>query len=426
MVEYTGVRAARISATDRMGVATWLRIAESSKGAIPGGLKYEMITRVDNPDRYTIAGTIANLEMAAAAGALIGAEGPNEPGNDVCNYKGIVGCKKAPYSWVPLAMFQRDFYIAVHADPKLKGVPVFCPSEVGDEFDDVGLQFAQIPENWVNAAAMAQYGLTPGVKYCDKLNAHNYVDSPSQTLYNNAAWNCATKSTRAHPGCDSLENNNGPSTWAHHYAGYSASELPAIPAVTTETGWRTGPSNRRPSIDQYSQGVILLNVWLSQFKRGFDLTCQYEMADGYGSPGETFGMFDHDFKPKLSATFLHNFTSILHEPAVSYNPRTSLYYAVSNPPPYEHDMLLERSDGALFLAVWDENIPENGQTDTVKVNLGEEVASVVEYDPTVGTEPVMTLKKVSEVPLSMTDHVLILQINKLQAAKIHQTPPRVN
>ena len=74
-----------------------------------------------------IATTISQLEQLSAAGALLAAEGPNEPNNYPVTYGGSTSGYNTTF--MPVALFQRDLYRAVKSDPKLKGIPVFHSSE---------------------------------------------------------------------------------------------------------------------------------------------------------------------------------------------------------------------------------------------------------------------------------------------------------
>jgi hypothetical protein len=59
--------------------------------------------------------------------------------------------------------------------------------------------------------------------------------------------------------------------------------------------------------------------------------------------------------------------------------------------------------------VWGEQV--KGASDII-VNLGGTFASVKVYDPTIGTAPTQTLSNVSSVPLTLSDHVVILELVK--------------
>ena len=78
-----------------------------------------------------------------------------------------------------------------------------------------------------------------------------------------------------------------------------------------------------------------------------------------------------------------------------------------NPPETVHDLLLQKSDGAFAIAVWDERL---SGSDNVAVSLGAVFASVNVYDPTVGASPVQSLRDVRSVALTLSDHPLIAEI----------------
>jgi hypothetical protein len=95
------------------------------------------------PRTGDITASLNQYETLAAAGALLAAEGPNEPNNWPVTYNGKTSSKETS---MPIALFQRDLYAAVKADPKLAGIPVFHSSEAGgSQPDNCGLQFLTIP-----------------------------------------------------------------------------------------------------------------------------------------------------------------------------------------------------------------------------------------------------------------------------------------
>ena len=112
--------------------------------------------------------------------------------------------------------------------------------------------------------------------------------------------------------------------------------------------------------------------------------------------------------PKLSATYIHNMTTILAD--VVSKPTGSMNYSIPAEPPTVHDLLMQKSDGTFYLAVWDERVPGTG-TDNLNVDLGGPHASVTIYDPTAGIAAVQTLTNVSSIPLTLSDHPQILAIS---------------
>jgi hypothetical protein len=133
----------------------------------------------------------------------------------------------------------------------------------------------------------------------------------------------------------------------------------------------------------------------------------YEFAD---DPDGAYGFIKADLTTlRPSAHCLHNLTTILGDTGSMATPGTpgSLAYSIPNEPKTVHDMLLQKSDGTFELTVWGEQVKG---TNSVTVNLGGDHAVVKVYDPTIGSAPVQTLEKVNTVPLTMSDHVLIIEL----------------
>ena len=337
----------------------------------------------------------------AAAGALLSIEGPNEPNNFPVTHNGQRGGGTS--SWVPVARLQSDLYNAVKRDPVLKEYPVFHLSEGGAETDNVGLQFLTIPKG-------AGTLLPEGTQYADFANPHNYVIGNAGRYEDNQAWQAADPTLNSH--WDGLYGEYG-RTWKMGFQGYSDAELKSLPRVTTETGWDSvaNPGGERV------QGTVLVNTYLAQFKRGWRYTFIYELRDDEGGAGNQ-GLYGkwlpappsflyRTSAPKLSATYIHNVTSILADNTPVSHPGR-LNYSISNQPSTVHDLLLQKSSGIFELVVWGEQV---SGTNNITVNLDSAHASVKTYDVTVGTALTQTLTNVSDVPLAVSDHAVIIEIN---------------
>ena len=326
----------------------------------------------------------------AAADALLSIEGPNEPNNFSITYNGQRGGGTS--SWVPVAQLQRDLYSAVKRDPVWKEYPVFQASEGGAETDNVGLQFLTIARG---AATL----LPEGTQYADFANAHNYVIGNAGRYEDNQAWQAADPTVNSH--WDGLDGEYG-RTWKKGFQGYSDAELQSLPRVTTETGWDSvaNPGGERV------QGTVLVNTYLAQFKRGWRHTFIYELRDDEGGGGNQ-GLFHTDSTPKLSATYIHNLTSILADNTpVAHTGQ--LTYSIANKPPTVHDLLLQKSSGVFELVVWGEQV---SGSNNITVNLGGTHATVSIYDTTAGTTPIKILTDVSAVSLAVSDHAVIIETN---------------
>jgi hypothetical protein len=337
-----------------------------------------------------VSGLVIAAKTLAKAGALLAVEGPNEPNNFPIAYNGRQGGGTTD-SWLPIAQLQKDLYSAVKNDPELKRYPVFHISEGGAETDNVGLQFLTIP-------AEAKTLLPEGTQFADYANPHNYVSGIGIGYVDNQPWQAADPTLDSH--WDGLYGEYG-RTWKRHFPGYSNAELQVLPRVTTETGWEAATVE-----EERTQGTVLVNTYLAQFKRGWRYTFIYQLGEGQGGGGN-HGLFHENWTPKLAATYIHNLTSILADDIPIATPG-QLDYSIPNQPPTVHNLLLQKSDGIFQLVVWGEQVTG---ANNVTVHLGSAQATVKIYDTTVGNAPIQTLTNVASIPLTITDHAIIVEIH---------------
>jgi len=335
---------------------------------------------------------ISTARQVEAAGALLAFEGPNEPNNWGFTYQGQAGGRDK--SWLPAAKLQSDLYRTVKSDPVLKKYPVWSITENGAETDNVGLQFLTIP-------AGAETTMPAGTKYADYANVHNYIYHPnSPGVEDNKTWNASDPSSSCK--VDGLYGEYG-QTWGHHFTGYSGNDLQNLPRVTTETG-----ATIDGAVTEDIHALNLLSMYLDQFKRGWSYTAVYLLRDRVDEAGnQQFGFYKPDYTPRKAAVYLHNMTTILADRGSIKKPG-SLNYSIPDEPATVHDLLLQKSDGTFELVVWGEQVKG---ASNVTVHLGDAYASVKVYDPTVGTTPLRTLKKINSLALTLSDHPLIVSIN---------------
>jgi hypothetical protein len=378
-LSYAGIRNLRDDGSTRAAtIQGWIHVHNAS------GAKVCLL-----PINGNIAKTLSVYEQLAAAGALLAAEGPNEPNNFPVNYD---GARSSRTNFLPVAWFQRDLCRAVKSDPKLAGIPVFASSEAGGaEPNNCGLQFLTIPGG-------AGTLMPEGTVYADFANTHNYVCDHLSSVCDNNAWGAEDAALNGR--WDGMHVEYGHTWWSPGYNGYSDSQLQTLPKVTTETGWITQGSK---SISEDQQAKLFLNLYLAAYKRGWSYTFIYMLRD---DPGQGYwGLFHTNYTAKRSATCLHNLTTILTD-KISSTPG-SLKYSVPGEPTTVHDLLLQKSNGAFELAVWGEQV---SGSNNITVNLGAAFATVHVYDPTVGISAIQTLRKVASVPLTPSDHPLIIEI----------------
>ncbi len=337
-----------------------------------------------------LQGLLSAGRSLAAAGALLSFEGPNEPNNFPITYNGQVGGGSG--TWVPVAAFQRDLYAGVQGDRVLKNYPVFHVSEGGAEVDNVGMQWLTIPTG-------AGTVMPVGTQYADYANPHNYASGNCHDYIDNVAWQAASPRLN---GCWDGMYGEYHRTWLNGFPGYSVAQLASVPRVTTETGWDSVSDPGGEDV----QGKVLSNLYLDQFAEGWSYTFIYELGDGEGGGGHQ-GLFHTDWTPKLSATYIHNLTTILADPGPPITPG-ALTYSIPNEPDTVHDMLMQKSNGVFELAVWGEQV-QGANNVTVRFG-GATVSAVNIYDVTVGSTPVQSYAGVKGVTLTLTDHAMVVEV----------------
>jgi len=374
-LRYIGVRNVRDSAAHLAGL---LRLHEET------GVKVDLLLWCEFGSEMSAA-----LQLASAGG-LLSLEGPNEPNNFQIKYNGATGGVKE--SWLPVAQCQQDLYKTAKSNPVLRPYPVFAVSEGGAEPINLGLQYLTIP-------AGAGTEMPDGTQYADYANVHNYVSSTKRSLYtDNQAWQAADPTLD--DAWDGLYGEYG-HTWRSGFKGYSAADLTTLPRVTTETGWDT----RANPGGQPVQGKVLVNTYLSQFKRGWSYTFIYELVDGEGGEGEQ-GLYTAQYVPKLSATYIHNLTTILADKSSGMAPGR-LDYSIPNVPATVHDLLLQKGNGAFELVIWGEAVDQSNE---IVLNFGAPHKNIKIYDVTATTDPVRTYKDVRSLPLVISDHAMIIEV----------------
>jgi len=373
-LRYVGIRNIRDSAGHLSGL---LRLHEEA------GVKVDLLLWCELGPEMSAA-----LQLAAVD-ALLSIEGPNEPNNFLIKYNGSTGGGQG--SWLPVAQCQRDLYKTVKADKVLHSYPVFGVSEGGAEPTNMGLQYLTIPIG-------ARTEMPDRTQYADYANVHNYVSSTRRMYQDNQAWQAADPTLN--DAWDGLYGEYG-RTWRGHFDGYSDAQLKTLPRVTTETGWDTGINAGGQAV----QGKVLVNTYLSQFKRGWSYTFIYELVDGEGGPGEQ-GLYTAHYEPKLAATYIHNLTTILADKSTDAE-MGRLNYAIPNEPATVHDLLLQKGNGNFELVVWGEAVDQSKE---VVINFGAVHKTVNVYDVTAKTDPIRKYSDVRSLPLVVGDHAMIVEV----------------
>jgi hypothetical protein len=355
---------------------------------------------------------IERLKAMHATGALLAIESCNEPNNWSLKYQDEVGGGQNT-TWLPVAKLQRDLYIAVKNDPDLQQYPVWSTT-AGAEYDNVGLQFLEIPERAVQQGVL----MPAGTRYGDFANSHNYfIHSNWMPRNNNQTWWSSEPTSLGKGEC--MYGNYG-RTWAHGYEGYTDEEIRAVPRITTETGTNIDGYH----ITEEIQGLMYLSCYLSQYKQGWTHTAMYILRDRSDESGnQTFGFYQTNYQPRISAHYLHNMTTILADNQSIQSPETltySLERLPESPNPTSetvHDLLLQKNDGTKILIVWGERYQRQSKNDEMKVSFDQSysvnVYNPAQYDAAdleTGVRPIKTYQNTQNILLSVLNRPFILEL----------------
>jgi len=323
------------------------------------GIKFDMLFL-----GTSIPSSVSLLDafVAAHPGSVSAIEGLNEINNWPITFGGLTGNAAA-------LAYQSSLYSTVKADPSLGGVPVYNLT------------------NDTNIGGVSDYS-----------NVHAYPWSgqqPYQTLL-------GALQTTAMPGEGAVLTE----------AGYYT--------MTNGVGWG--------GVDQVTQAKLSLNLLMDATKLGFKETYLYQLLDAYADPTNSnpdshFGRFDINNAPKPVATALHNITSILQDSAggAATFQVGSLNYQVTGMPATGSSLLLEKSNGAYDIVLWNEPTVWNATTNTevaaanvsVTVNLGSAFAPAQVFDPlsASGVAPISTSQNVSQLQVQLSDHPIVIEVS---------------
>ena len=197
------------------------------------------------------------------------------------------------------------------------------------------------------------------------------------------------------------------------------------------------------SPDQATVAKYDLEFLLDAYKAGVSRTYLFELIDEYTDPNGTdrlnhYGLFNADGTPKLAATAIHNFMSLLDDAGAARDAFTpgSLSYSLSGMPASGvntddgswvsggNDLLMQRSDGTFVLALWNEQKawhwdwrnpsdyhPISVPPVPVTLHLLQSSQSIQVFDPLASsTTPNATFANAKDVSLSLPDHPILIVI----------------
>ena len=185
------------------------------------------------------------------------------------------------------------------------------------------------------------------------------------------------------------------------------------PVFTTEIGW-----DENQGFNQAQNAKLTLNAAFDGMKDGNPRTYFYALYDdGSGK----FGLMNADGSAKPAGSALHNLTAILADSGKTAGTFTTgaLSYTLSGMASTDYGMMLEKSDGTHWLALWGGENQAAASPHTVAVNLAAAAPTSV-FDPLSGTAAIQASASQSVVAVSLLDHPVLVQIGT--TAKPAPTP----
>lgn len=171
------------------------------------------------------------------------------------------------------------------------------------------------------------------------------------------------------------------------------------PVIATETGFHTavGWRGEHDPVSESAMTAYIPRLYLEYFRRGIDRTFSYELLDQEtgGDREDNFGLLRNDLSEKPAFAALRNLIAILSDAGAEFAPGR-VNYALGGDTRDLHRLLLQKSDGTYYLALWraseawdpvarhDLDPPDR----RVRLGFAQRVRGVAVYAPHVSAAPV--------------------------------------
>jgi hypothetical protein len=313
------------------------------------------------PDGQAGLNELTSILSSKLRGSVDAVEGPNE--YDL----------NGPSNWMAeLAPYQSQLYSAIKSNPALSSLPVVGPS-LGNTNSDGS-----------DISGSLDYG-----------NIHSY------------------------PNGEAPEDN------VTRLLSMASEMSGSKPVMATETGYHTALNwhgDHKP-VSEAAEATYMPRLFLDYFSRGIVRTFSYELIDEFPNPANdesesNFGLLHNDLSPKPAFTALKNLTSILADSGRSFTPG-KLNYSVSGDQSDLQQVLLQKSDGSYYLALWRDDSVWNNESrtalsapsGTVKLDIAT-ADSVQEFSPNASSQPLRTISAGADgsIAVNVGPQVVIVKV----------------
>lgn len=195
--------------------------------------------------------------------------------------------------------------------------------------------------------------------------------------------------------------NGEPDSSIQRVNGLALLTTPGKPVMTSEIGW----DQSKPGFTRAKVAAWTLDAAFDGVKDGDVAMFYYGLFDDISGP---FGIMNADGSPRPAGTALHNLTTLLADTgqAAATFKSGNLAYTLSGTVRGDSAVLLEKSDGTYWLALWN----ETAATHRVTVTLPTSAASIATIDPLTGTVPTATVAAGATAEIAVPSHPVLVKI----------------
>lgn len=258
--------------------------------------------------------------------------------------------------------------------------------------------------------------------------APSFVLPESYPVSGNIDWLVNTNSLHLYFG----GRNPGSIGWGdydpqgHSYGSFdywrdqSEINAPGKPIQIGETGYMSWPSTGTPfTVPENVAASYLPRTLLLAFKHGFDKTFFYQLIDDPTSP-QGYGLLRNDFSEKPGFTALKNMLNLLADPGANSFTPSSLPFEILGGDSNVNHLLLQKSDGSFWLALWLEEpswdpvnvsyIPVQPENIGIRLGSGYATTTDFQFNDTGNYVGFNQPMDGNIAPLTVTDQVSIIRI----------------
>lgn len=197
-------------------------------------------------------------------------------------------------------------------------------------------------------------------------------------------------------------------------------DTPGLPSQIGETGYISFPTTNTPyTVPESVAASYLPRTMLLAFKHGYDKTFFYQLIDEPTSP-QGYGLLRTDFSEKPEFTALKNLLSLLSDQGGSNFTPGSLPFTILGGDSKVNHLLLQKSDGSYWLALWLEvpswdpinvaPIPVNPENIGIQLGSGYMTTTDYQFNNTGNVVPFNQPTIGNIASLTVTDQISIIKI----------------